>query len=135
MEKYNLPHDVKVFGVQVKTFPAGIGEAFDELVKMLPGGFSRSFYGICKSDNGKMVYYATAEETFPGEGEKYNCDSYTIEKGEYLTETIKDWRKKTNTIKDVFGEMSEDNSVDKTKPAVEWYENEDKMLCMVRTHT
>lgn len=31
MEKYNLPDDVKVFGVQVKTFPHGIGEAFDGL--------------------------------------------------------------------------------------------------------
>ena len=45
METIHLEQEVKVFGVQVKTFPMGIGEAFDQLIKMLPGGFSRSFYG------------------------------------------------------------------------------------------
>jgi hypothetical protein len=55
MEKYNLINNIKIFGVQVKTFPSGIGEAFDELVKML-GGFNRSFYGISKFNDGKMVY-------------------------------------------------------------------------------
>jgi predicted transcriptional regulator YdeE len=132
MEKYNLTNDVKVFGTEVKIFPGGIGEAFDELVKML-GGFNRSFYGISKFDNGKMVYYAAAEETFPGEAGKYDCKTYTIEKGEYLTEIIKNWRSKTECIKDVFQKLIDDDRVDNTKPAVEWYKNDDEMLCMVQT--
>ena len=36
MEKYSLQSDLKVFGVQVKTFPNGVGEAVDKLMKMLP---------------------------------------------------------------------------------------------------
>lgn len=132
MENINLQNDLKVFGVQVKDFPEGIGEAFDALVQML-GGFNRSFYGISKFYNGKMLYYATAEETYHGEAEKYNGHGYIIEQGEYLTETINNWRNKTNCIKDVFEEMGRDNSVDKTKPAIEWYKNDDEMLCMVKT--
>lgn len=47
MKKYNLINDVKVFGLQVKTSPAGIGETFDELIKKT-GDFagSRAYYGI-----------------------------------------------------------------------------------------
>ena len=103
MEKYNLQNDMKVFGVQVKTFPNGIGEAFDALVKMLPGGFDRSYYGISyMSNDGAMVYIAAAIEKEEGEAEKYNCERYTIEKGEYLAITVNDWRSKTDCIKDVF---------------------------------
>ncbi|MEP6512402.1 MAG: hypothetical protein ABJA79_00940 [Parafilimonas sp.] len=46
IEKYNLKDDIKVFGVEVKNFPEGIGEAFDKLVNMLAEGLERSFYGI-----------------------------------------------------------------------------------------
>jgi hypothetical protein len=132
MEKINLQNEVKVFGVRVKTFPEGIGEVFDSLIKMLPKGDNRSYYGISEFKNGSMHYYATTEETFPGEGKKYNCDSLTIEKGEYLTVTLHGWRTKTNTITDIFREILKDKRVDHTKPAVEWYKNDKEMFCMVR---
>jgi predicted transcriptional regulator YdeE len=133
MEKYSLQNDLEVFGKQVTTFPNGIGEAFNELVQIL-GGFSRSYYGISYMDgHGKMVYYATAEEKQPGEAEKHSCESLTIEKGEYLAITVTDWRRKTDTIKDVFHVIIEDARADKTKPATEWYKNDREMMCMVKT--
>lgn len=133
MEKYNLQNELEVFGRQVKTFPDGIDEAFDALVKML-GGFDRSYYGISyMTPDGKMIYYATAIEKETGEAEKYNCDRLTIEKGEYLAITVNNWRSKTGTIKNVFHEIMNDGRADKTKPAVEWYKNDDEMLCMVKT--
>jgi predicted transcriptional regulator YdeE len=134
MEKYTLQNDLKVFGVQVKTFPNGIGEAFEALVKMLPGGFDRPYYGISyMSKDGKMIYIAAAIEKQEGEAEKYNCERYTIEKGEYLVITVNDWRSKTDCIKDVFHEILNDSHVDKTKPAIEWYKDEKEMICMVKT--
>ena len=135
MEKFNLQNDVKVFGVQVKTFPDGIGEIFDSLIKMLRNEDKRSYYGISEFKNGSMHYYATAEETFPGEGKKYNCKSLIIEKGEYLTVALHDWRTKTDKIKDIFREILQDKRVDHTKPAVEWYKNDEEMLCMVKTNS
>ena len=124
---------MKVFGVQVKTFPNGIGEAFDALVKMLPGGFDRSYYGISyMSNDGAMVYIAAAIEKEEGEAEKYNCERYTIEKGEYLAITVNDWRSKTDCIKDVFYEIIKDSRIDKTRPAIEWYKDEKEMICMVK---
>ncbi len=78
MEIYNLSEDVKVFGFTVKSFPAGIGEAFESLIKTIPGGFDRPYYGISYMDeNGQMVYKATALEKFESEAEKYNYERYT----------------------------------------------------------
>ena len=134
MEIYNLENDIKVFGMQVKSFPAGIGEAFEALVKMISEGFNRSFFGISRiTEKRQVIYIAAAEESFEGEAEKYNCDRYVIEKGEYLMVLVRDWRKKTGCIKDVFHEMMQDTRFDNTKPCIEWYKNDEEMLCMLKT--
>jgi hypothetical protein len=53
-------------------------------------------------------------------------------KGEYLMETVYDWYKKTDSLKDVFHILMQHSRVDKTKPCVEWYKNNDEMMCMVK---
>jgi predicted transcriptional regulator YdeE len=134
MEIYNLPNDIKAFGFQVTNFPEGIGEAFETLIKTIPGGFDRPYYGISFMDqNGKMIYNVAAQEKYEGEAEKYNYKGFVIERGEYVTITLRDWRKKTDCIKDLFHEIMGDSRVDKTKPAIEWYKNDDEMMCMVKT--
>ena len=136
MKPHILKNDLKVFGVEVKDFPNGVGEAFDRLVKMFPAGDKRSYYGIFQMDkNGRMLYYATAEEIHDGEAEKYKCDQHTIEKGEYLAETIQGWQKKTHCIKDVFQELIRDQRVDKMKPGIEWYKDAKEMICMVKMNS
>ncbi len=134
MEICNLKDEVKVLGVRVKTFPLGIGDAFEKLIKVLPEGLDRSYYGIAyMTEDGEIVYKAAAEERYEGEAEKYSCEEYTIEKGNYLMEVVRDWRKKTDCIKDVFHEMMQDNRFDNTKPCIEWYKNDDEMVCMIKS--
>ena len=100
MEKYNLSNDIKVFGLEVKTFPSGIGEVFDELIKKTGDCAGlRAYYGISEFKDGKMVYYAVAEEKFQGEVEKYNCERLKIEKGDYLTTTVLNGVKKRIALK------------------------------------
>ncbi len=132
MEKYKLESDLKVFGRPVKTFPIGIGEAFDELLKTLPKGDERTYYGISQCTNGTIIYIAAALETFAGEGKKYGYENYSIEKGDYLTATLIDWTSKTNCIKDVFEELGNEGIGDNTKPFVEMYKNMKEMMCMVK---
>ena len=133
MRTYTLVHDLKVFGMRVESFPAGIGDAFSAIMQRLPNGQSRSYYGLSTMDaNGKVLYYATAEEKSPGEASQYGYETYTIEKGRYLTETVYDWRSKTDTIKDVFHGMMQDKSADDTKPCVEWYKDDNEMVCMLQ---
>ncbi len=132
MGKYNIENNVKVFGMKVKTFPNGIGEAFELLMKILDEGFNRSYYGIAEMKENQMIYKAVAAEKYDGESEKYNLEKSVIEGGTYFTETIKDWRNNTDCIKDVFQEMMKSSQVDKSKPCIEWYKNNNEMLCMMK---
>ena len=134
METYNLSHDIKAFGVQVKTFPMGVGEAFHDLIQKLPNGDKRSYYGISVCTDKGIIYSAAAEEAYPGEADKYDYEKYEIQKGEYLTEEIKGWQQKINCIKDVFEELMKDKRVNSTLPpvCVEWYKNQEEMLCMIK---
>ncbi len=133
MEKYNLTRDITVFGRQVQTFPSGIGEAFDELIKKTGDrAGERPYYGISEFKDGKMAYYAAAEEKVEGEAEKYNYEKLKIERGEYLTSTVIEWQQKTDCIKDVFYEIIQDPRANKTKPAIEWYKSDNEMMCLVK---
>lgn len=133
MKEYTFENDVNVFGVNVTTFPSGISDAFNELIKETGDcAGARDYYGISEFKDGRMVYYAVAAEKFKGESEKYNYEKLSIEKGKYASVTVFDWRKKTDCIKDVFGEILQHPQVDKTKPAIEWYRNDNEMICLVK---
>src|SRR3982750_321343 len=128
MEKYRIPEDIRTFGVHVKTFPTGIGEAFNKLSKELDKGLNRPYYGMSWMDDKRnLVYYANSAELFPGEAEKYKYETFAIEKGEYYSEAIKDWRSNLECIKDVFHDMMESGKTDSRKPCIEWYKSQDEM--------
>jgi hypothetical protein len=55
-----------------------------------------------------------------------------IPNGDYVSETVLNWRENTDCIKDVFHEMMQDERADTTKPCIEWYYNNDEMLCLVK---
>ena len=133
METCQVNKDIHVFGLQVKTFPKGIGEAFDELVNKIPGGFNRPYYGIAYMENNQPFYFATAIETYDGEAEGYGYEKFVIEKGTYITELVTGWKEKTACIKDVFAEMMKDNRYNRSTPCIEWYKNEHEMICMLKT--
>ncbi len=133
MEKFSFDNDIKVFGLQVKTFPSGIDKAFDELIKATGDCTgARNYYGISECIDGKMIYYATAAQKFTNEAKKYNYEELMIENGEYLGDAIYEWRSKTERIKDVFDEIVKDDRVNTTKPAVEWYKDDNEMICLVK---
>lgn len=125
--------DINIFGIEVADFPSGISSTFEKLVSMLPGGFDRSFYGITQMRNGSLVYIAAAEEKSAGEAEKYNCERVLISKGKYLAVSLHDWRNKTDSINKIFHEIMNDARVDPSQPCIEWYRNNDEMICMVMT--
>ena len=132
MDTYTLQNDIKTFGLRVKTFPAGVSEAFDELVKLFPAGEPRSYFGVGEfGKDGSILYYALAEEKFDGEGKKYAYPVKIIDKGNYLVEAVHDWTTKTDCIKDVFAGMMTDKRMAKGKPCVEWYKTMEEMWCMV----
>lgn len=133
MEKITLKSPVQLVAKQVKTFPLGIGQTFDSLATTLPSGMERAYYGISWMENDKVIYYAAAEQKENAEINKYALEPWTIESGDYLSVSVINWRDKLDTIKDVFHNLMENTATDKTKPCIEWYQSDEKMLCMMRT--
>ncbi|GEO09091.1 hypothetical protein [Segetibacter aerophilus] len=133
METEVLENVLPVFGFQVKTFPMGIKEAFDELTTRISAEDGRFYYGISECTKDGIVYIAAAAEKFEGEGDQYGYQHFLIEKGEYLAVTVLDWLCKTDSIKDVFVEMFTDARADRSKPCVEIYKSDDEMVCLVKT--
>ncbi|MEJ1239979.1 hypothetical protein WBG78_17700 [Chryseolinea sp. T2] len=132
METIKIKENISAFGFRVHTFPDGIKDAFDTLQGLLPDGIDRTYYGISYMDNDEVVYHAAVQELNPGEAEKYNCERYTIQKGEYTADRVHQWMKKVHTIKDIFSEMLKDECPVEDRPAIEWYLNDDEMICMIR---
>ena len=122
---------MKIFCVTAKSFPYEIKQAFGALVNLLPTTEGRTFFGIAYQNNeGDMIYKAAVLESFEGEGKKLGCDEFTIEKGKYLAETLKDWKKDESMIGITFRKFAESN-YNSTFPCVEWYQGDD-VMCMVK---
>jgi hypothetical protein len=135
MEKYMLTENVKVYCTTAKSFPEGIQEAFISLEKMLLKE-GRTFYGISYCDDkGSIVYKAGVSETYDGEAEKYGFETFIITQGQYLAETIVDWRDNIAKIGNTFQTLFRQAIVDKTYPCVEWYKSDKEVVCMVRVNS
>ena len=132
MKEFIIEKTVRVIGSPVKTFPNGIETAFRNLMTSLPNGDKRVYYGIGECTSSGIVYIAAAEQITPGEGEKFGLQSYEIEEGKYLAVEVLNWRPKTSSIKDVFELMYQHQKADRTKPSVEIYLDDNKMLCLVK---
>src|SRR5690348_9219112 len=132
MERLRIDKDIPVIGFQVKSFPEGIGEAFDSLVEKVPDGLNRPYYGISFVADNKIIYRAAAAELIPGEAERYGYERYIIKQGEYEAITVTNWRTKTDIIKDVFATLMRDGCPDESQPCIEWYKDDEEMVCMVR---
>ncbi|UYQ93407.1 hypothetical protein MKQ68_25325 [Chitinophaga horti] len=126
---HHLDQDITVFYRDVPSFPAGIKEAFDELYEKFEG---RNYYGLSHMDvDGRVIYKAAAEGTLQ-EAAQYGYGTTSIPKGDWLTEKVTDWMSKTDSIKDVFGQLMNDPRFDPAYECVEWYVSDDEMWCMVR---
>ena len=101
MKIQNLKDNIKVFYIEAISFPGGIKEAHRKLHSLLPSSEGRRFFGIShQSIEGNIVYMAATEEKYPGEAEKFGCETFTIKKGDYISETLKDWQKDEEARKD-----------------------------------
>jgi hypothetical protein len=127
-----ITNDITVFGKEVTSFPNGIGESFDHLMKTLRDGETRSYYGISYMKGNSIIYFAMAEEKFSGEAKDYNFPEMVIQKGNYLATTLYDWMPKTHLIKNQFEMLMRHPDAKNETPAIEWYKNDHEMMCLLR---
>jgi hypothetical protein len=131
MKILHLDHDIPTFCVTAESFPHEINKAFGRLIEKLPSEKGRTFFGIAfQSDAGGMIYKAAVQENYPGEARHIGCEVYTIKKGAYIVETVKNWKSDITSIGKTFQKLG-DARPDTTFPCVEWYNGAD-VICMVR---
>jgi hypothetical protein len=129
----NFNDDIKVFYVKADSFPDGIKAAHNKLHSLVQSADGRRFFGISYPDKaGSIIYKAAAEESTPGEAEKYGCKTFVIKQGDYLSHTIKDWRKDESAIARTFQLMLRDPRVDSNGYCLEVYPNENDIVCLVK---
>lgn len=133
METLYLKNDVHVLYVPVKSFPTGIIDAFKVLENLHPSICERPFYGIFhEEENGRVIYKAAVEEHYKGEAETYACGTFVIPKGNYLAVTITHFMKTIEAIPEAFQLLEQQPEADVSFPFIEWYRNEEEVVCMVK---
>lgn len=131
MHDFLLDEDVLLVGHVVTDFPGGIQAAFTSLMDSLPNPLQRSYYGVSWMDEAcNIVYVAAAEAFSPEEAAGYG--PLTVPAGTYLARPVSGWRTQTDCIKDYFGEMMQDPAYDGRFPCVEWYQNDEELVLLVR---
>lgn len=133
METFELKEDLKVICNTAKSFPDGIKEAFDTLQATLPDCEKRTWYGLSSpNEKGVIIYKAAVTELHDGEAEKAGYTPFTIVEGEYISETIIDWMKNPQIIGSTFMKLLEDPRIAHDGYCLEWYKNDNEVLCLVR---
>jgi hypothetical protein len=133
MEKYKMVKDIIVMYVPAQSFPGGIQPAFEKLESKLPSTNDRTFFGISwAGKNGKIMYKAAAEEKYNGEGKNYELEIFTITKGTYISELIKDYKKDLSQIGDTFRQLLQHPELDSNGYCLEWYKGNADVLCLVK---
>ena len=132
MEKYELVKDVVLMYVPAPSFPEGILSAFKKLENKLGSPNDRTCFGISWPDqNGKIMFKAAAGEKYSGEAKNHELDIFTIRKGFYISELIKDYKKNMSQIGVVFQQLLHHPELDTNSYCLEWYKGDD-VLCLVK---
>lgn len=132
MENYTLDKDIYLVCVPARSFPDGIGEAFKNLLETDRSFVNRTRYGISHGSKNGIVYWAAVEEGFKGEGYTFGLYQYTIKRGVYATETLRNITGNESRIAKAFEKLLKNPKLDPQGECIEWYKPDDEVLCMVR---
>lgn len=132
MEIFKIENDFTLMYVEAASFPDGIEEAYKKLEAVLTEDEKRKLFGISYGgENGNIVYKAAAEESYPGESEKYQLNSFTVRKGNFISETITNWRNNVSLIGSTFQKMLQQHNIKPDGYCLEIYINETDVQCLV----
>jgi hypothetical protein len=132
MEAYTIPQDIHTVYVQATSFPQGVKAAHEKLRATVPDSDGRRFFGISHpNEKWEIIYQAVAEELHPGEAASFGLETFTIRKGSYISEVLKDWMKQEGKIKEIFEKLLAHSDTSRNGYCLEEYLNETDMRLMV----
>lgn len=133
MEIFTLDSDVKVFCETAISYPGGIVKAHQELRSIVPFAAERRYFGISHpNEKGVVIYKAATEEIYQGEAEELGCETFTIERGQYISLLIPDYIYDDQSIAKAFQVLSAHPDIVPEGYCIEIYLNEKDVRCMIR---
>ena len=134
METLTVNKDIKVFCIKAKSFPEGVMDAHKSLNALVAFSENRNFFGISRPEGKSgIIYQAAVEEAYPAEAEKHKCPTLVLKKGKYLSITVADFKKDTESISNAFRDLLAEEGLDPQGYCVEWYMNDQvSVKCMIR---
>ncbi|PIN75290.1 hypothetical protein COV18_03815 [Candidatus Woesearchaeota archaeon CG10_big_fil_rev_8_21_14_0_10_37_12] len=126
MDKVVNKKPVDVIYIEVPS-PQQSKEAFIQLESKLPSLKGRKFYGIAFSDK----YFVAVEIHDEQEPKKYGLPTYIIPGGKYAKTEVKDYMQNLHKIPTTFEKLEKEYPRDETRPAIEFYERGDKLICLL----
>jgi hypothetical protein len=124
--------DIPAICIQAASFPNGVGMAHKTLRSKLPGNDGRRFFGISwPNERYEIIYRAAAERLYPDEAEIPGLETFTIRKGKYISEVLKDWLKQEGRIKEIFQQLLAYPGIAKDGYCLEEYLNDIDIRLMV----
>jgi hypothetical protein len=132
MEIFVIEEDINVLCQQADSFPQGVMQAHTILHNELPDTDQRKFAGISYPDkNGAIIYKAAAEALYDNEAEQTGFESFTIKRGNYITEFITDFCVDTAAIGKAFKTLLSHPDIDPNGYCLEMYTSDKDVRCMV----
>ena len=131
MEHVNLAEGIEVYSMPAKSFPDCVLEAHQALHGIVPFDGKRNYFGLSRPEHGTIVYKAAAE-VLPSDPAFSELARQTIPEGEYLGIRVEDFRNDIKAIGEAFQELIHRPGIDPEGYCVEWYQNNDTVVCMVK---
>lgn len=115
--------DIEVMYVPAVGGPAGARQAFDKLESFFPSLRGRKFYGTARAVDYRACV-AVQPEDQPSE---LGLATWVIPGGRYARKRVKDWSRKIPQLGEIFTSMAEEDTVDPTRPCIEFYSSESEL--------
>lgn len=131
MEIVTLKNSFKVAAIQASSFPEGVAQAHEQLKEAVTTESEHTFYGISHPlKDGSIAYFAAAN-VLHDDTLSTGLEIFTIEKGDFLAVSLKDWKNNIYQITSIFEALIADPRIDKNGYCLEEYINDTTLRCMV----
>ena len=132
MEKYIFEEDLKIYTLTAKSFPEDIGEVHHRLYKIFPPNPPRKYFGISRPENGIIIYKVGSEVFYNEEIDLKLVEPFIIQKGNYISILIKDFRNNLSQIDTAFKQLTSLKNIDPNGYCIEYYFNSNDVSCMIK---
>jgi hypothetical protein len=132
IENYIILDDLKIYTLTAKSFPEDIGEVHHRLYKLFPPNPPRKYFGISRPENGVIIYKAGSELLLNEVIDLKLVESFTVQKGDYISILIKDFRNNLSQIDTAFKQLTSLKNIDPNGYCIEYYYNSEDVRCMIK---